>query len=107
MPVEITVIMTNRATVKGSTAVRLYVNGELESVRAVSIESGGTRTIIFTTVKSRPGTYSVYIEGRPAGSFTVEDHIDPNIILAVSLLLIFTSLVMGVIYIRRRRRQVY
>ncbi len=106
-PVEITVIMANRTTVKGSTAVRLYVNGELESVRAVSIESGGTRTIIFTTVKSRPGTYSVYIEGRPAGSFTVEDHIDPNIILAVSLLLIFTSLVMGVIYIRRRRRQVY
>ena len=104
-PVEITATLLNRGTVNGNAAIRLYINGELESVRGVTVESGRTRSITFTTVKNQPGTYTVYVGSSPAGNFTVEEYIDPNIVLTISLLLIFTSLVLAVIYFRRRQQE--
>jgi len=105
-PVEITATLVNRGQVKGNASVRLYVNGQVDSVKGITLESGKSRLITFTAIKDRPGTYSVYVDSYPVGSFAVEQNIDPNIILYVSLLMILTSLVLAVIYFRRRRQDV-
>jgi len=106
-PVEITATVVNRSTVDGSTAVRLYINGQEESVQGITLESGKTRNITFTTVQSRPGTYTVYVGGVQAGSFTVTEAFDSNLILFISMTLILSSLILGLMYVLRRRQLEY
>jgi len=105
--VEVTATVANRGTVNGSTTIRLYVNGQEAAVRSVTLESGKSRNIIFTTVQNSPGTYTVYVGGVQAGSFVVEEYFDPDIILFISMALVFTSLVLAVMYVWRRRQQEY
>jgi hypothetical protein len=57
--------------------------------------------------RDEPGTYMVYVNNVPAGNFTVKQVINPDIILVISLLLITLSLVLGFIYIWRRREYEY
>ncbi|MFA5064886.1 MAG: CARDB domain-containing protein [Dehalococcoidia bacterium] len=106
-PVEITATVANRGTVNGNTVIKLYVNGHETSVRSVTLESGKSRKIVFTTVQNQPGTYTVYVNGVQAGSFVVNEYIDPDIVLFISMALILCSLMMGVVYVWRRRQQVY
>jgi len=61
----------------------------------------------FTIVRNQPGAYTVYAGSSPAGSFVVEEYLDPDIILYVSLGMIFTSFILSIIYIRRRRQEEY
>ena len=104
-PVKVTVNVANRGTVNGSTRIKLYVNGEEDSSQGVTVESGSNRPVYFTVNRSQPGTYDVYIGGARAGSFTVEEAIDPIIILFISLSLVLLALVMAVIMIARRKPQ--
>lgn len=104
-PVTVTAIVANTGGVKGSALVRLYINGEEESSQGINVNSYSTRSTTFIVSRDEPGTYTVYVGNTPAGSFTVNNYIDPNIILLISLLLIFASLVLGFVYIWRRRRQ--
>jgi len=106
-PVEVTANVANRGTVNGSTTIKLYVNGEEDSIQGVTVESGRNRPVYFTVSRSRPGTYDVYVGSVQAGSFVVADSIDPDNILFISLTLIFFSLVLGIIYIWRKRQQEY
>ena len=106
-PVEVTASIVNRGTVNGSTVIRLYVNGQEETSRGVTVESGKTKSIVFTTFRNQPGTYTVYAGGVQAGSFMVSEYIAPNGILLISIFLILASLVLGLIYAWRRRRQEY
>jgi phosphodiesterase/alkaline phosphatase D-like protein len=106
-PVTVTANVANRGTVNGSTRLKLYVNGEEDSSQGVTVESGGNRPVYFTVTRNQPGTYDVYIDGAQAGSFTVAEYVDPDIILFISLTLIFFSLVLGIIYIWRKRQQEY
>ncbi len=106
-PVEITATVYNRGTVNGNIVIRLYVNGQEAAVRSVTLESGKSRNIIFTTVQNSPGTYTVYVGGIQAGSFVVEEYFDPDIILFISMGLVLTSLVLAVMYVWRRRQQEY
>jgi len=96
--------VANRGTGKGSTTIRLYVNGEEDSSRGITLESGDSRQVIFTLSRSRPGAYSVRVDGAQAGNFIVEEIVDANLILFVSCAMIFIALVLGFIYISRRQR---
>ena len=106
-PVTVTANVANRGTVNGSTKIKVYVNGEEDSSLAVTVESGGSRQVYFTVSRSQPGTYHIYIGGTQAGIFTVEETVDPNIILLISCMLIITSIVLSVIYVLRRRQYEY
>jgi hypothetical protein len=106
-PVEVTATVANRSTVNGSTVIRLYINGQEETSRSVTVESGKTTNVIFTTFRNQPGAYTVYAGGAQAGSFIVADYIAPDIILLISSLLILASLVLGLIYVWRKRQEEY
>ena len=106
-PVTVTADVANRGTVNGSTRLTLYVNGEEDSSQGITVESGRNRPVYFTVSRSRPGTYDVYVGSVQAGSFVVADSIDPDNILFISLTLIFFSLVLGIIYVWRKRQQEY
>ena len=100
--VTVTSTVLNKGTVNGSLNIKLYVNGEEEAARSVTLESGKTAPVNFTISRGRPGTYTVYVGSTPAGSFTVDDLAGPNIILFMSAVLIFFALTMGLVIIRKR-----
>jgi hypothetical protein len=106
-PVTVTANVANRGTVNGSTRLKLYVNGAEDSSQGVTLESGGNRPVYFTVNRSQPGTYDVYVGGVEAGSFMVAEYIAPDIILFISMAMILCSLVLGTIYVWRRRQQEY
>jgi len=101
--VTITANLANKGTVNGTSAVKVYVNGQEEAIQGVTVNSGSNRPVSFTLSRNEPGTYTVYVGGTPAGSFTVEQTVDPNVILLISAALFLSGLVLGVIYIRRRQ----
>lgn len=103
-PVTVTANVANIGTGNGSTSLKVYVNGSVDSTQAVSVNSGSATTVTFTVSRSKPGTYSVYVGGTQAGSFKVDQFADPNIILVISGSLIFFAFVVGVIYMTRQRR---
>jgi len=90
--------------VNGSSSIKVYVNGELENSRGVTVNSGSSMPVTFTVSRNEPGTYSVYVGGTQAGSFTVDQFADPNIILYISGALLVFAFAIGVIYASRRRQ---
>jgi hypothetical protein len=102
-PITVTANIANRGTVNGTMRIKLYINGEEDSSQGVTVESGGNRSVYFTVSRRQPGSYSVYIGGTQAGIFTIDDAIDPNIVLFISCTLIAFSLILGIVYILRRR----
>jgi len=106
-PVKVIVKVANRGTVNGTTRIKLYVNGEEDSSQSVTVESSGNRHVYFTVNRNQPGTYDVYVGGVQAGTFMIENEIDPNIILLCSCALILISLALGIVYIMRRRNYDY
>jgi len=101
--VTVSADVANTGTGNGTSVVKVYVNGSEASSQGVTVNSGGISTVSFTISRNEPGTYSVYVGGARAGSFTVDEFSAPNIILIVSSALIFFAMVIGVIYITRRR----
>ena len=95
-PVTITATLANKGTANGTTAVKVYVNGQEETSQGITVNSGSNIPLSFTVSRNEPGTYAVYVGGVPAGSFTVESA-DSNIILFISVAMIFIALV-GVCY---------
>jgi len=106
-PITVTANVVNKGTVNGSIRIKVYVNGEEDSSQGITVESGGNRPVYFTVNRNEPGTYTVYVNGTQAGNFTVDEFVDPDIILFISLALIFTAFVMGVIYVYRQRQYRY
>jgi hypothetical protein len=105
--VTITANVANRGTTNGTTAVRVYVNGQEEAAQGVTLNSGSNKSIYFTISRSEPGAYMVYVGGTPAGSFTVGQAAGPDIILAISSLLVLAALVLSLVYVSRRRQRYY
>jgi len=101
-PVSIVATVVNKSTANGAARIKLYVNGEEEDNQTVTVESGKIRTVDFTVSRSKPGTYRVYVGSISAGSFMVDELADPNLILYISLALIFSSFVLGIIYTWRK-----
>lgn len=100
--VTVTASVSNTGTGNGTSVIKVYVNGAEDAQQGVSVNSGGTSTVTFDISRNEPGTYSVYVGGTQAGSFTV-DSLTPDTILFTSCALVFFALVTGVIYMVRRR----
>ena len=103
-PVTVTADVVNTGTVNGASSIKVYVNGELENSQGVSVNSGSSTPVTFTISRNEPGTYSVYVGGTQAGSFTVDQFADPNIILYLSGALLIFAFVIGLLFILRRRQ---
>jgi hypothetical protein len=104
-PVIVTADVFNSGTANGSTMVKLYVNGQEESSKGVAVNGGSNTTVTFSVTRNEPGNYAVYVGGTQASSFTVDQFVEPNIILYISMACIFFSLVAGVFYVLRKREQ--
>jgi hypothetical protein len=102
--VTVTARVINRGNAEGNARVTLYVNGQQESSQSVKVGAAGNVPVIFTVARDEPGTYSVYVGGVPAGSFTVNETVDPNNVLYISLALIFVAVAAGAIYFVRKRQ---
>jgi hypothetical protein len=98
-PVTVSATVTNTSTVNGVAKVRLYVNGQLDSEQAVAVAPGRQILLSFTVSRNEPGAYQVYVNGTPAGSFTVSDS---SIVLYVSLACLFLALILGVMLIYKK-----
>jgi hypothetical protein len=101
-PVTVTANLANTGTGNGTANIKVYVNGAEESSQGVTVNSGGASTITFDVSRNEPGVYTVYVGGANAGSFTV-DQFTPGSVLFISSALVFFALVIGVIYMTRRR----
>ena len=102
-PVTITANVANTGTINGTSSIKVYVNGELENSQGVTVSSGSSTPVTFTVTRNEPGTYSVYVGGTSAGSFTV-DQFTPQTILIISGALVFFAFILGVIYTTRRKQ---
>ncbi|MCX6006460.1 MAG: phosphatidylserine decarboxylase [Chloroflexi bacterium] len=98
--------VVNNSTVNGTSSIKVYVNGELENSQGITVNSGSSTPVTFTVSRNEPGTYSVYVGGTQAGSFTV-DQFAPETILYLSGALVFFAFILGVIYITTRRQPRY
>jgi hypothetical protein len=103
-PVIVTANVANTGKVNGSTRLTLYVNGHEESSRSITVNRGSNTPVTFTLSRNEPGTYSVYVGGTQAGSFTVDQFADSSMILYISGALILFAFAIGVIYVTGRRQ---
>ncbi|MCX6001445.1 MAG: hypothetical protein NTY79_02750 [Chloroflexi bacterium] len=106
-PVIVDATLVNKSTVNGALNVKLYVNGREEASQGVTVNSGSTLPVSFNISRNQPGTYSVYVGGVSAGSFTVDELADPNTILYISGALLGIAFVIGLLLILRRRQRGY
>jgi hypothetical protein len=107
IPVTIIASVVNKGTGNGTANIRVYVNGQEEVSKGVAVSSGSIVIVTFTVSRNEPGTYSVYVGGVSAGSFTVDEMANPNIILYISIALIFIALVVGMAIMLRRKQTGY
>lgn len=101
-PVTVTANVVNRSAVPGSTRLTLFVNGQEESSQGISVNSGSNMSATFTVTRNEPGTYTVYVGGTSAGSFTV-DQFAPETLPLISGALVLFALVGCMIYITRSK----
>jgi hypothetical protein len=104
--ITVTADVVNTSTVNGTSSIKVYVNGEMEKSQGVIVNSGSSIPVTFTVSRNEPGIYSVYVGGTQAGSFTVDQFADANMILYISLALILIALAVGAIYFLRRRQSI-
>ncbi len=104
-PVTVTADISNKSTVNGIKKVTLYVNGQVETTQAVTVNSGSSSKLAFNISRSEPGDYSVYVDGVPAGSFKVEMVTDNDCLLMFSVVMVAFALIVGMIMLWRRQRR--
>jgi hypothetical protein len=68
--VTISADVVNQGGVRGSKNIELVINGQAEQSIRVGVDPGAAQHLTFTTSKTVPGTYEVYIEGQ-ASAFNV------------------------------------
>ena len=105
-PVTVTANVANAGTGNGTAVVKVYVNGAEEAQQGVSVNSGGTSQVSFDVSRNEPGTYTVYVGGTNACSFTV-DQFTPDTILYISGAMVFFAFILGVIWMSRKRQAGY
>ncbi|RPJ58448.1 MAG: hypothetical protein EHM12_07835 [Dehalococcoidia bacterium] len=101
--VTVTANVANTGTANGTSSIKVYVNGEVDTTQGVTVSSGSSTPVTFTVSRNEPGTYDVYVGGISAGSFTV-DQFTPQTILIISAALVFFAFVIGAIYMVRRKQ---
>jgi hypothetical protein len=103
-PVTVTAEVANTGAVNGTTMVKVYVNGQEESSQGMTVNSGSVTPVTFTVSRNEPGTYSVYVGGAQAGSFTVTQFDDAGVILMISGALVFFAFITGLAILMRKQR---
>jgi len=101
--VDITASVANNGGSNGDARVTLYVNGQEVESKGITVSSGQTTPVHFTVSRNEPGTYSVYVSGVSAGSFTV-DLFTNNDILIYGLIALVTLGIAGTLYLVTRKR---
>jgi len=106
-PAKVTTTVVNKGNSRGTSAIKLYLNGQVEESRSITLDGGKTANLSFEVNREEPAAYDVYVEGVPAGSFVVVRDLGPDIILIISSTLVVAALVLACVYIWRRRQQGY
>ncbi len=101
--VDVTATVANRGGSNGTSKVTLYINGQEAESKGITLSSGESTQVHFSVSQNDPGTYSIYVNGVPAGSFTV-DLFTNNDILIYSIIALFTIGIIGVLYLVFKRR---
>jgi len=101
--VDVTATITNKGGSNGASKVTLYINGQEAESKGITLSSGESTQVHFSVSQNDPGTYSVYVNGVPAGNMTV-DLFTNNDILIYSVIALFTIGIIGVLYLVVRRR---
>ena len=101
--VDVAATVTNKGGSNGTSKVTLYINGQEAESKGITLASGGSTQVHFSVSRNDPGTYTVYVNGVSAGSFTV-DLFTNNDILIYSIIALFTIGIIGVLYLVFRRR---
>ncbi len=68
--VTVSVLVANTGGIEGSYTVTLYVNGNQEAEKTVTIAGNGSQTVSFILAKDEPGDYNILLAGQGA-RFTV------------------------------------
>jgi hypothetical protein len=111
--VTISADVVNQGGVRGSKNIELVINGQVEQSVRVGVDPGAAQHITFTTSKTVPGTYEVYIEGQ-ASAFNVllRPHVASNdtagglstgAIIAIVVIAVIFLVGMIIVFIRIRR----
>jgi hypothetical protein len=101
-PVTVTADIINKSAVNGNKKVTLYINGQVETTRGVTVNSGRSSQLTFSVSRGEPGDYGVYVDGVPAGSFKVEMVTGNDAILICSATLVATAFLLGMVMLWRR-----
>ncbi len=101
--VDVAASVVNKGSANGEAKITLYVNGEEVESRGVTVSGGQTAPLHFYLSRNEPGTYSVYVGGVSAGSFTV-DLFTNNDVLIYIIIALFTLGIAGALYMLTRKR---
>ena len=90
--------VANTGTAKGSANIKLYVNDNMATDQDITLGSGGRTFITFNVSCVEPGTYWVYVDDVPAGTFEVDRFADRSVILYLGGTLIFFALAGAMVF---------
>jgi hypothetical protein len=101
--VDISATISNKGGSVGTSKVTLFINGQEEESKGVTLASGESTTMHFSVSRSDPGTYTVNVNNVPAGSFTV-DQFKNNDALIYGVIALFIIGIAGILYLLIRKR---
>ena len=100
---DVTAYVTNKGNSNGTSKVTLYINGQIAESKGITLTSGESTQVHFSVSQNEPGTYSVYVNGVPAGNLTVNMFTN-NDVLIYGIIALFTIGIIGVLYLVVRKR---
>jgi len=101
--VDVSATILNKGGSSGTSKVTLFINGQEEESKGVTVASGESTTMHFSISRSDPGTYMVKVNNVPAGSFTV-DQFKNNDALIYGVIALFIIGIVGILYMLIRKR---
>jgi len=105
--VEVSTVVTNAGNASGTGTVKVYINGQEAGAQAVTLAPGQSRVVKFSIPANEAGENEVTVNNIKAGSFTVQDNRVNDVIFWASSVMVILGLILGVIYVWRRREGYY
>jgi phosphodiesterase/alkaline phosphatase D-like protein len=103
-PVKVTAMVSNKGGTGGTAKIMVTVNGYETDARGITVEKGGAVPVEFYVSGDSPGQYQVYVNNVSAGEFYVSPFRLSDLILWFSTACVLAALMLGALYILRRRR---
>ena len=103
-PLKVTAMVTNKGFTGGAARIMVTVNGYEAEAQGVNVAKGGTVPVEFYVSGDSPGQYRVYVNNVSAGEFNVSAFKQSDLILWLSTICVLAALVLGALFIMRRRR---